>query len=141
MRKYVEVTDAVGQNPKTVKELESVAISTELSVLKQNEFGQWQKKGWHQTGDTKIVGLQLTSMSLDNSAPDKGKVPTAEFQVCVDVSDVDVVDRSGKSVITDARADQWTTKYGVANYSWKTDPQNGWRVAWSEDVPGGKSCE
>lgn len=139
--KYFEVTNELGKNPKApLSTLDTVAISTELSVVKQNKFAQWRKRGWKQTGDTKVIDVTVKSVSLDNSSPAEGKVPEVTIEVCGDVSDVDVVDRTGKSVITDGRAAQWRTVYGVANYSYKTNPEDGWRVAWSKDVEGEVSC-
>lgn len=56
------------------------------------------------------------------------------IDVCWDVSDVDVLDRTGQSVVTPERADRGWTRLIVANYSWTSDPDSGWRVAGGKDL-------
>ena len=47
----------------------------------------------------------MQSVNLDNSDPKAGKVPTVQIDVCYDVSDVDVLDANGKSVVSPDRPD------------------------------------
>lgn len=141
IKKYFEVTNEVGKNPKKpLNALKSVAVSSQLTILTNNQYGQWRKNGWRQTGDDRIVTMEVESVSLENSAPKKGKVPVVTVRVCDDVSKVGVVDRSGKSVVNQDRQSQYTNDYGVANYHWNADRRGGWRVAWVKNVPGVKSC-
>ena len=70
-------------------------------------------KACHQTGETKVVELKVQSVNLDNSDPKAGKVPTVQIDVCFDVSDVDVVDADGKSVVSPDRPDTGWIRFSV----------------------------
>jgi hypothetical protein len=78
--------------------------------------------------------LQVQSVNLDNSDPSAGKVPTVQVDVCVDVSDVDILDKAGKSTVSQRRPDTGWTRFTVANYHWSSHPKDGWRVATGEDL-------
>ncbi|MFC8943354.1 hypothetical protein ACFT1B_35285, partial [Streptomyces griseoincarnatus] len=82
-----------------------------------------------QTGSTQIADLVVQSVSLDNSDPTAGLVPTVQVDVCYDVGDVDLVDASGTSVISSSRPDRRWERLQVANYDYEADPTGGWRVA------------
>lgn len=139
LKHYFKVTDQVGQNPKApLSRLQTVAITTVL-ITDAAGYRRWRRDGWHKTGSTKITKMRVDSISLDNSDPDKGLVPTVAIRVCTDASGIDVLDRSGKSVVLASRPDEITTKFIVANYSWKTDKRGGWRVASAQDEAVG-SC-
>ena len=81
-----------------------------------------------------INELKVQSVNLDNSDPDAGKVPTVVIDVCWDVSKVDVLDKSGKSIVSPNRPDTGWTRYTVANYDYAADPTGGWRVATGQDL-------
>lgn len=131
---YYEVRNALRQDPELpLKQLESIAISTEL-ITQQTLFKRERKQGLHQTGETKVVELEVQSVNLDNSDPKAGKVPTVQIDVCFDVSGVDVLDADRKSVVTPERPDTGWIRYSVANYQWDSDPDGGWRVASSQDI-------
>ena len=113
--------------------LKTVAISTELTA-QQTLFKRERDQGLRQTGETKVVELHVEAVNLDNSDPRAGKVPTVQIDVCFDVSDVDVLDADGKSVVSPDRPDTGWIRYSVANYQWDTDPDGAWRVASSQDL-------
>ena len=141
LMRYFVVLDDLGKDPDALlSKLKSVAISTQLFVLQENRYKQWRSKGWRQVGDTKVVEHEVQDVSLDNSNPKKGQVPYVVIKACVDVSDSDVVDRSGQSVVPTDRPDTLTSKYTIANYSWDKDPRGGWRVTSVEDVQG-ETCD
>jgi hypothetical protein len=134
LRQYYDVRNELRQDPSTsLSRLDDVAISTELAAQK-NLFTKERKQGLHQTGETKVVKLDVKSVNLDNSDPKAGKVPTVQIDLCFDVSDVDVVDKNGKSVISPDRPDTGWIQFLVSNYKWETDPDGGWRVASSQDI-------
>lgn len=134
IRDYYELLDELGANPSgELSRLEDVAISKDLDV-RRNQFTRWQRDGWVQSGSTKIAELEVTSVNLDNSDPSTGRVPAVQIDVCFDVSDVDVVDRSGASVVTAERPETGWIRHTVSNYSWDTDPLDGWRVSTSVDL-------
>jgi hypothetical protein len=131
---YYAVRNELRQDPtKPLSRLASVAISTELST-QQTLFKRERKQGLHQVGETKVVEVKVESVNLDNSDPQAGKVPTVQVDVCFDVSDVDVLDADGKSVVTPNRPDTGWIRYSVSNYEWDSDPDGAWRVASSQDI-------
>jgi hypothetical protein len=134
LRKYYAVRNQLRQDPsQPLTLLDDVAISTELAAQK-NLFTKERKQGLHQTGETKIVKLDVQSVNLDNSDPKAGKVPTVQIDLCFDVSGVDVIDKDGKSVISPDRPDTGWIQFLVSNYQWDTDPDGSWRVASSQDI-------
>jgi hypothetical protein len=134
VRRYFAVLDNLRQDPaKPVKRLSSVATSTQLAAQKgllASERGQ----GLHQVGATRVADLTVQSVSLDNSDPPVGKVPTVTVDACWDVSKADLVDQSRKSVVNPNRASIGWTRYTVANYHWSENPSGGWRIATSQDL-------
>lgn len=131
---YYAVRNELRRDPtQPLSRLKSVTISTELTT-QQTLFKRERKQGLHQTGETKVVELQVQSVNLDNSDPQAGKVPTVQIDVCFDVSGVDVLDADGKSVVSPERPDTGWIRYSVANYEWNSDPDGAWRVASSQDI-------
>lgn len=134
LQDYFTTVDELGQDAaRPVSDLAKVAVSRQLSVLR-NTITQQRKAGQRQTGDTKVAELKVQSVNLDNSDPAAGKVPTVTVDVCWDVSDVDVVDKNGKSIVSPNRPDTAWTRYTVANYHWSDHPSDGWRVASGQDL-------
>lgn len=132
--KYYEVRNELRQDPdEALALLDSVAISTELAA-QQNLFRKERREGLHQIGETKVAQLEVQSVNLDNSDPKSGKVPTAQIDLCFDVSNVDVVDAKGESVVKPDRPDTGWIRFLVSNYQWDDDPDGGWRVASSQDI-------
>ncbi len=134
VREYYAVRDRLRQEPNTpLGELKTVATSTELAA-QQTLFAQERERGLQQTGDTRIGELTVQSVNLDNRDPDVGKVPIVQVDVCWDVSDVDIQDADGTSIVSPDRPDTGWIRYTVANYDWATNPAGGWRVATSQDL-------
>ncbi|WP_407343382.1 hypothetical protein [Pengzhenrongella phosphoraccumulans] len=134
VRKYYRVIDELAIDPsRPLSELESVAISKELSIW-LHQFERERRDAWHQTGATTLARLEVQSVNLDNSDPATGRVPAVQVDVCFDVTDVDVLDASGTSVVTPDRAATGWVRHTVSNYSWDTDPTDGWRVSTSVDL-------
>lgn len=134
LRKYYDVRNQLRQNPRRpLSLLDQVAISTELAAQK-NLFNKERKQGLHQVGATKVAEIEVQSVNLDNSDPKAGKVPTVQIDLCFDVSEVDVVDADGKSVISPDRPDTGWIQFLVSNYQWDANPNAGWRVASSKDI-------
>lgn len=131
---YYALTDLLLQDDAvSLDRLKEVAISTQLSAQK-NFLTTERAAGTQQRGDTKIAETKVQSVSLDNSDPKAGRVPSVTIDVCWDVSAVDVVDASGKSMVPADRPDRGWTRLTVANYSWDNDSDTGWRVAGGEDL-------
>jgi hypothetical protein len=134
VRSYFAVLDRLRRQPnRPLSELSKVTTSIQLSSQKTLLKGE-RRKGLRQIGDTKIADLNVQSVNLDNSDPKVGKVPTVVVDVCWNVSDADLVDKSGKSVVSRSRPDIGWTRYTVANYHWKSNRTYGWRVASGQDL-------
>lgn len=131
---YYTTLDRLRQDhSKPIGTLSKVETSTQLSADRHLLEGERSKK-LRQVGDTEVADTSVESVNLDNSDPDAGKVPTVTVDVCWDVSEADLVDASGKSVVSPDRADIGWTRYIVANYHYRTDPLTGWRVASAQDL-------
>ncbi len=134
MRNYFAVVDETRSDlASDLTRLKAVAISTQLSAVnallrRQRDAGQ------RQVGTTAINDLTVQSVNLDNSAPDAGRAPAVVIDVCWDVSEVDVLDERGKSIVGPDRPDTGWTRYTVANYDYAADPSGGWRVATGQDL-------
>jgi hypothetical protein len=134
MTDYYAVLDELRSDPSSdLKKLETVAIGAQLNAV-QTLVGRQQDQGQRQTGTTAISELKVQSVNLDNSDPDAGKVPTVVIDVCWDVSKVDVLDKSGESIVSPNRPDTGWTRYTVANYDYAANPIGGWRVATGQDL-------
>lgn len=134
VRSYFTVVDQLRSDPAAdLKKLKSVATSAQLNAV-TTLIDRSRDEGQRQTGTTAINELQVQSVNLDNSDPKAGKVPTVVIDVCWDVSKVDVLDKSGKSIVSPNRPDTGWTRYTVANYRYTADPTGGWRVATGQDL-------
>lgn len=134
VRDYFSVLDKLRQDSgQSLDGLRKVATSTQLTTQSRLLETERAKK-LRQVGDTELPAVKVESVNLDNSEPDAGKVPTVMVDVCWDVSDADLVDASGKSVVSPDRVDMGWTRYTVANYDYQTDPVTGWRVASGKDL-------
>jgi hypothetical protein len=134
MTDYYAVLDGLrADRASDLKKLETVAIGAQLNAV-QTLVERQRDQGQRQTGTTAISELKVQSVTLDNSDPDAGKVPTVVIDVCWDVSKVDVLDKSGKSIVSPNRPDTGWTRYTVANYDYAADPSGGWRVATGQDL-------
>ena len=65
---------------------------------------------------------------------DKRDVPTVQLDVCWDVSNGDVLDRDGQSIVSEDRPERGWTRYIVANHEWRSHPDDGWRVSSGRDL-------
>jgi hypothetical protein len=66
VKDYYAVRNQLRSDPtQPLSLLKSVAISTELTT-QQTLFKRERKQGLHQTGETKVVELQVQSVNLDN---------------------------------------------------------------------------
>jgi len=134
VRTYYAVRDELRQSPDArLSKLKSVATSTELAA-QQNLFRRERKDGLRQTGVTKVAELRVQAVDLDNSNPKAGRVPTVQIDVCFDVTGVDILNASGKSVVSSNRPETGWIRYSVSNYKFASNPTGAWRVASSENL-------
>jgi hypothetical protein len=134
IRKYYAVLDEIGGDPKrSLSKLSTVATSTQLSAMR-TVLRQQHERHERQTGSLVIAETKVQSVSLDNSHPSAGKVPAVVVDVCWDVSNVDVLNAKGTSILSQSRPDRGWTRLTVANYKYVADPRGGWRVASGQDL-------
>ncbi|RYP84343.1 hypothetical protein EKO23_16015 [Nocardioides guangzhouensis] len=134
VRSYFAAVDQLRSDPAVdLKKLKSVATSAQLNAV-ETLISRQRDEGQRQTGTTALMELKVQSVNLDNSDPKAGKVPTVVIDVCWDVSKVDVLDKSGQSIVSPDRPDTGWTRYTVANYKYAADPTGGWRVATGQDL-------
>ncbi|MFT4083925.1 MAG: hypothetical protein QM638_15195 [Nocardioides sp.] len=132
--RYYATVDQLGQQLSApLDDLSAVAAGVQLNA-ERTLLKEQRRSKERQIGDTRVARLEVQSVNLDNSDPSAGKVPTVELDVCWDVSKVDVVNASGKSIVSKSRADTGWTRLIVANYHYATDPTRGWRVATGQDL-------
>lgn len=137
VRHYNDIVNRLGQDPASpLSLLNGVTTSIELQTTKKN-FRERRAKDWLQKGDVVIRTVDVQDVRLHNASPRAGIVPTVVLDVCYDVTEVDVVDSNGKSVVTPDRPDQVTTRLLVSNYTYAKDERGGWRVASGRDIGEG----
>ena len=140
LRDYYAVVDELRSDPASdLVGLDAVANSIALSS-RQRQLERERGEGWHQTGQTKIVVVDLQGVELNNMDADGSVAPLVQFDVCIDVSGVDVLDANGSSVAAAGRPATGWERQIVINYDWENDPVGGWRVSTSETL-GQQSCE
>jgi hypothetical protein len=99
---YLAVSDSV-LNEGGVDSERLLAVATEELYGKASEgFASFEANGWHGTGFTSFDSLELQSYFTDALPGEQ----TIAVYVCVDLSDVDVVDSNGISVVSDSRIDR-----------------------------------
>jgi len=134
VRLYYATLDRVRQDPSLpIAQLRKVENGIELTA-DQRLVTSERKQHLRQTGSVRLLSVVVQSVNLDSASPKGGKAPTAQVDVCWDVSRVDVVDKNGKSVVPSTRPDQGSTRYFVTNPRWSTHPTDGWRVSNGQDL-------
>lgn len=93
---YLKMSDTIladgGKEPdRMTRTAVGDALATELTG-----FETARKRGWRQVGSTTFSGTQLQSTALDS----------VSIYVCVDVSNVDILNSSGKSVVSANRPER-----------------------------------
>ncbi|QAY63523.1 hypothetical protein ET495_09995 [Xylanimonas allomyrinae] len=140
VRDFYAVVDELRSDPASdVAALDDVATSIALSS-RQRQLERERGDGWHQTGETKIVTLDVKGVDLTNTDADGAVAPVVQFDVCIDVSGVDVLDANGSSVAAAGRPTTGWERQTVVNHDWADDPVGGWRVSTSETL-GQQPCE
>jgi hypothetical protein len=132
VRQYFIVLDKLRTTASTpLTRIRSVATSAQLASetkLVRDE----RERHLHQVGATRIADLKVQAVDLSHKAAQA--VPTVTIDVCWDVSNADLVDATGKSVVNPHRPERGWTRYTVANYHWSSNPSGSWRIASSQDL-------
>jgi len=135
--RYYQAADEAIQDPAkaNVEVFKDVAISSALTDL-QNLLAASRDQGLHQVGGTTLVSIENPRVDLTLNAT-KNQIPTVQWDVCYDVSKLNVVDKDGKSVVLADRPPRAVVLIGVSNYQYPS--KEGWRVSFTK-VQEGKKC-
>jgi len=96
-RAYVEAANNVNlKDPETFEPLYELTTGAALAAARE-EFTMMHAEGYQREGTTAIALLEHRSADVEGG--------TAELDVCVDNSDLDVLDESGASVVSPDRPD------------------------------------
>jgi hypothetical protein len=102
---YVEVTDNIFHDGASdLTELETVAVGRQL-INDRSGFEEIAEEGYRSVGNT-----QFSQTELQQYSPNRGKAVVVVY-LCEDVSDVDVFDPAGNSIVQEDRPDR--VKYEV----------------------------
>ncbi len=113
-RDFLRVVDDVGiAGFVSDAPLKAVAVPPEL-VVQRLTVRQSKPQGRRQRGHTRLDSLSVSSVDL---TPPSGGYAEVVLQACVDVSSVDVTDRTGRSVVSAGRAPR--SKSTVTMYEYK----------------------
>lgn len=138
VRAYFKVSDTCLQDPPKAKAtcFDNVAISTALTdfrnALSSAQAAQTKQIGFVQVVSSKILKTDLTNKPKETPPT----IPIVTVAVCYDVTKVNVVDYSGKSIVPPDRKPRAVVNMAVVNYKYPDPTQ--WRVEYL--VPTGKPC-
>jgi hypothetical protein len=127
VHEYFRLEDEALQDPGKFKyqRFGEVAIGSAQNYLEQ-EHSAAGEQGLHQVGTTELVSVEATKVDLAfKPKMTPPRIPFVEFTVCYDVTNLDTLDKDGKSIIPTSRKDRGVVQVGVANYEYPNGP---WRV-------------
>lgn len=127
-------------DPTTVEAtcFDGVAIGTELNDLRNALTGA-KALGNTVSGAITVVSLDVRSVDLAMDADvTPPVVPTVAFGACLDLSDYNIVDKNGQSIVPAGRPEQVSSKISVYNYDYPDE--SGWRVGYSVTDDEAPSC-
>lgn len=127
-REFLMVDDSVGQAGFTSSAPYDTVTVTPERLVRETQFRQARQAvgvGGRQVGNQELASLSVTSVDL---TPEPGGYPTVVLQACVDVSGIDVVDRSGKSLVVPERIDR--AKSTVTMYEYAPGTRGAERGGW-----------
>jgi hypothetical protein len=111
-REFLQVVDTIGlAGFRDAAALRTVAVPPERTV---QQLAVRQSNGLRQQGRSRLSSLEVSSVVLN---PATGDYPAVVLQACLDVSGVDVVDRSGRSVVTRDRAERSRSTVTMYKYT------------------------
>jgi hypothetical protein len=136
MRDYYRVTGLSRQNPEdfNVEDLKKVAITSAL-IDAQSLHTTYLTTGTRTIGDVKVEVVKVHDVDLTNRPKAKPQpvVPEVQLMVCVDATDVNVVDKDGKSLNKPGRQTRNLFRVGVVNYEYPDGP---WLTAYTDPQEG-----
>jgi hypothetical protein len=109
---------------------DDVAVGTELNNNRNSLIAAKQVESTA-SGALEVISLERQSVDLTNNQEASPPiVPVVIFQVCTDVSQFQIVDKDGNSLVPADRAPRVRANIGVFNYEYPSPEQ--WRVGFIE---------
>lgn len=130
---YAVVDDLRSDASASLTDLDAVSVSI-ATASSRRLIEKERSGGWHQTGRTSLVLVDLKGVDLANTDADGEPAPLVQLDVCIDVADVDLLDATGASVTAPGRPTRGWERHTVINHDWSTDPSGGWRVSTIETL-------
>jgi hypothetical protein len=131
VREYLALFDEISADPdRDVAELEQVAGGRALDWA-MHQITTWRDAGQTGIGAQVASGFGVTATDLEPASNTDGWYPSVEITACVDLSDTDLIDENGDSVVPGDRPGRVLIDFIVANLGWPTDQQ--WRVVRDDD--------
>jgi len=128
---YLALFAEVSADPDTdLAELGQVAHGRALDWA-THQISTWRQAGHIGVGAQVASEFNVTAVELDPGDSDEVDYPSVELTACVDVSNTDIVDEDGNSVVPADRLDWVLVDYIVWNIGWPDDQQ--WRVVGDDD--------
>jgi hypothetical protein len=113
---------------------DGVAITTELTTLR-NSLSSAQALQTTASGSIEVVSVEVVKVDLANDlSVSPPIVPEVVLRVCEDVSQFNIVDEAGNSVVPADRPDHVLVDLSVLNYAYPDPAQ--WRVGFVTAVEG-----
>lgn len=125
-REFLRISDQIGREG-----YESSALYDTVLVSPQRSIQEVGFRKAQELPDARLLGsAQVASLTVESVdlQPEPGGYPTVVLQACVDVSGIDVVDGSGKSLVSPERLDR--TRSRVTLYQLEATPERpaGWYI-------------
>ena len=139
LRDYYRVTGLSRQAPDdfNIEDFKKVAISSALFDA-QNLYNTYVMTGTTETGDVKVEVVEVREVDLTSKPKAKPQpiVPAVQFLVCLDSSEVNTMDKDGKSLNKPDRQVRNLFRIGLRNDDY---PDGTWLMSYT-DPQEGKSC-
>lgn len=101
--RYWKVLDGLATNPTKSLNLVATVARDQAATQSRNTLGTYQAKGWTLVGQTAVKSASASTKDGQTFA----------VTACIDVSKVNIVDKTGKSVVKAGRPDQQQYTYTV----------------------------
>jgi hypothetical protein len=125
---YYQVLDELASDSSVPVDRLGDALAGDYLAAWRTEVEQNRDNGWTQEGTTRVVEVTTQGVDVTSDAA------TVVLDTCYDVSEVDVVDADGVSVIGADRPDRGWSRLTLTNTSFADDPDGGWRVTTGETL-------
>ena len=126
---YEEMLNDLYLDPaRPLDDLHAVAVAPEFAVA-ASEIGQFRRQGYRQIGRARLASASVTDVDAGGSSTPSSSAAQSTMHVtaCIDVSQVDAVDSTGKSVVPPDRPRYLIERLTVVKIEQSSDAS--WRVS------------